>query len=123
MLFRSAIGSEPEHEPDKTQSASDDERPLPTVVDGNERHDQRRDDGAYVRAAVKDAGRERALLLWKPFGDRFNGRWEVTRLAQAQREARRTEAKRRTRERVAHGGDRPEDDGEREALAGAEPVH
>src|SRR5258707_2198506 len=97
MLFRSAISREPEREPDEPQSASDDERPLPTVVDGDEGHYQRRDDGADVRAAVKDAGRQRALLFWKPFGDRFNRGWEVTCFAQAQCEARRAKAKRGTR--------------------------
>src|SRR5258708_18107169 len=97
MLFRPAISREPESEPDETQSAGDDERPLPTIVDGNERHDQRRDDGANVRAAVKNAGRECALLLWKPFGDRLDGGGEVTCFAQAHRESRPAQATRGTR--------------------------
>src|SRR6266404_7529064 len=97
MLFRAAIGREPEREPDETQTPCNDERPLPAVVDGDKRHGQRRDDGADVRATVKDAGRERALPLWKPFGDRLNAGWEVTCFAQAQSEARRAEAKARTR--------------------------
>jgi hypothetical protein len=77
-------------------------------VEGQPRHDQRRDDDADVRAGVEDAGRQRALAAWKPFRHRLDGRRKVARLAESEREAGYREADWRRRHRVCRRRKRPD---------------
>src|SRR5205085_9644183 len=91
--------------------------------DGDEGNCERREDCADVRAAVKDACRQSALLLREPLRHRLNRCREVASFAKPQSETRRPEAESGARKRVAHRSDCPESDGEREALACPESVH
>src|SRR5436305_13883097 len=105
MLFRAAINLEPEDQPNEAQRACDDERPLPAVSDGDEGNCERREDCADVRAAVKDACRQSALLLREPLRHCLNRCREVASFAKPQSETRRPEAESRARKRVAHRSD------------------
>src|SRR5205085_6579439 len=84
MLVRHTIEDEPEHEPQQAECAREDKGPLPTVVEIEPRHAERRDDRADVRASVEDAGGERALTLRKPFGDCLDGGREITGLTETE---------------------------------------
>src|ERR1043165_6244696 len=105
MLFRTAVNLEPEYQPDESQRARDDERPLPSIVDGDEGDCEWGDNCADVRSRIEDACCERALLLRKPFGDGLDGRGEVPSFAKSQSKTRCPEPESRARQRVAHRGD------------------
>jgi hypothetical protein len=67
VLARRAVESEPGDQPEHGQRAGRDERHPPAERHRDDRHDQRREDSADVRAGVEDADRERTLALRKPF--------------------------------------------------------
>jgi len=86
------------------------------------RHGQRSEDGADIRAAIEDAGSQRAFALREPIRDGADGGREVRGLAQAEGEARDAEAHRTARQRVPHGGHAPQGHGYGIAQARAGPV-
>ena len=59
----------------------------------------------------------------EPLGDRLDRRRKISRLAEAEREARRAESSRGARERVRHRRDAPDDDRAGEAAPRADAVH
>src|SRR5687767_1294534 len=91
MLLRRAVNWEPEEYPNQADKPGDNESPLPAVVNRDRRRDQRRDNRADIRAGIENTGRERTLLLGKPLRDGFDGGWKVSRFADAEREAGRSE--------------------------------
>ena len=61
VLFGPAIHLQPREQPQEAGRADDRERPLPAIVERQKRDGERREDRADVRAAIEDAGRQRAL--------------------------------------------------------------
>ena len=113
---------EPDDEPEEAHRAGGQKGGSPVVVaedDGDEPGD---DDGADVRTGVEDAGGEGALLGGEPLGDGLDGGGEVAGFAEAEHEAGDVEADDRGDEGVAHGGERPDADGESVSQLGAELV-
>src|SRR5438105_6875911 len=88
MLLGLAKNAEPKNQPDETDCACGNERPLPAPAQINPRHGERRDDRADIRSGVEDASCKRALPLRKPFGDDFDARGKIARLAEAEKKPR-----------------------------------
>src|SRR5258708_7926015 len=77
MLLRLAKEAQPKDQPDETDSARGDKRPRPAPAQVNPRDGERCDDRADIRSGIEDAGGQRALLSWKPFGDDLDARGKV----------------------------------------------
>src|SRR5215475_6516831 len=117
MFFRFAIDEQPKREPGETERSGENESPAPAKLRGDPRNDERRDDGTNVCAGVEYAGGERTLFLWEPFGNAFEACGKNSGFAEAQTKARYGETKKRVSDGVPHGGEAPEDHGDRIADA------
>ncbi len=80
---------------------------------GNDGHQNGRNDGAYSRAGVEDAGGEGAFLRLEPLRGGLDRGREISALAEAEEEPRDAEAHYRTHQRMRHRRKAPEarDDG------------
>src|SRR4029077_8178989 len=122
MLIRLAVKQEPENQPRKSESASEEEGGAPAPVQRDPRHDERGDDGADACASVKDSGGEGALFFGEPFGDTFDAGGENAGLAESERRARRGKTGKGTCGGVGHGREAPKSHGQRVAHACAETI-
>src|SRR5437870_7590445 len=122
MLFGLAKNAEPKNQPDETDCARGDERPLPAPAQINPRHGERRDDRADIRSGVEDASRQRALLFWKPFGNDFDARGKIARLAEAEQKARDAEPDDAAHRGMEHRGATPKKHRQRKARKRADEV-
>ncbi len=77
---------------------------------------------ADIGAGIKDAGCQSALLFGEPFGYGLHGCRETASFSKAQEKTRGRELKYGSRSRVSHGRDAPDENCQREALAGTHPV-
>ncbi len=94
----------------------------PSPVGGDEGDEGGGDEGGGVGAGVEEADGLGALLGGEPLGDGLDGGGEVAGFAEAEEDAGDAEAGDGGDERVAHGGERPDADGEGVAGLGAELV-
>ena len=106
------VEQEPQGEPSEPHHARRQKRPTPAESDRDERHHHRGHDRADVGARVEQSGCEGALRPRKPLGDGLDGRREISRFAEAEREARRDEPGRGCRvvepDRAEHRRPRPD---------------
>src|SRR6267143_350701 len=72
-LFGRTIKNKPKQHPTKTEHASDEKCPPPTIVNCDPGDGQRSYQSADIRAGIEHAGGQGALLLGKPFGHGLNG--------------------------------------------------
>src|SRR5882724_951376 len=107
MRFGLRVQRDPEGKPQQTNCAGQNKSPLPTPVNRNPGHRERSNDGADIRAGVKDAGGKGALFFGKPFRSSFDRGWKISGLADAQGGPGHPKTKSRPRESMAHGRDAP----------------
>ena len=117
MTFGALIKKQPECQPDKAERSGKQERRLPAKGQLQPDNQWRRDDRADADTAVENAHPDSALANGKPIGDDAGRARPITGFAYAEDKAKRAQADDPPCERVGAGGDRPDENRNREATA------
>ena len=122
MAIRALVEQEPQHQPAESETAGDEKRRLPPVVDLQKDEERRRDDVAHGDAAVEDAHRQRSLARREPLRDDFRRARPVAGFAQTEDESQDAQIAQASRKRVRGRGHRPHEHREREPSPRADTI-
>ena len=101
------VNQGPDQQPNEASQSDPDKCLPPSVMKQDPDHQGRRQDRPSRRAAIENAGSERALFDWKPFCHDLDACRPVPRLAGAQQELIGAQGARSARQGVQNAGARP----------------
>ncbi len=122
LLLGRVIAEPPHRQPGCTEHAGEQECRLPAPGCGNQRHQQRGDNGPDIGAGIEDAGGQRTLTAREPFGYRLERCRKIARFAKAQEKPRNRKPHHAGGQGMPHRRQAPEADRQRIAEPRAEAV-